>query len=100
MSETLSALLARWRAGEPEAAEQVMARVYPELRRLAAHYFRPEAPGHTLQPTALVNELFLRLSSGEPVAWRDRAHFFAVAAPADAAHPHRPRPAAARAETS
>ncbi len=80
MAETLNALLGRWREGDHEAGKQVMTLVYSELRRLAAYYFRQEAPGHTLQPTALVNELFLKLCSGEPVQWQDRTHFFAVAA--------------------
>ena len=80
MAETLNTLLGRWREGDREAGDRVMTLVYSELRRLAAYYFRREAPGHTLQPTALVNELFLKLSSGEPVQWQDRAHFFAVAA--------------------
>ena len=57
-----------------------MTAVYPDLRRLAAHYLRHERPGHTLQPTALVHELYLRLPSGEPVECRDRAHFLALAA--------------------
>lgn len=80
MAETLNTLLGRWREGDHEAGERVMTMVYSELRRLAAYYFRQEAAGHTLQPTALVNELFLKLSSGEPVQWQDRTHFFAVAA--------------------
>lgn len=80
MAETLNTLLGRWREGDREAGDQVMTLVYSQLRRLAASYFRWEAPGHTLQPTALVNELFLKLSSGESVQWQDRAHFFAVAA--------------------
>ena len=80
MAETLNTLLGRWREGDQEAGKRVMALVYAELRRLAAYYFRQEAPGHTLQPTALVNELYLKLSSSEPVPWQDRTHFFAVAA--------------------
>ncbi|MBI4472131.1 MAG: sigma-70 family RNA polymerase sigma factor [Acidobacteria bacterium] len=54
--------------------------IYAELRRLAAYYFRNERTGHTLQPTALVNEVFIKLSEGKPVQLHDRAHFFAVAA--------------------
>lgn len=80
MAESLSTLLRRWRAGDQAAGEQVMALAYPELRRLAAHFFRHEPPGHTLQPTALVHELFLKLAAGAPVEWQDRAHFLAVAA--------------------
>ena len=52
----------------------------PELRRIAAGYMRKEHPGHTLQATALLNELYLRLIGGAVVEWRDRAHFLAVAA--------------------
>lgn len=80
MPETLETLLMRWRDGDRGAGERVMTLVYAELRRLAAYYFRKEPSGHTLQPTALVNEVFLRLSSGAPVQWQNRAHFFAVAA--------------------
>jgi RNA polymerase sigma-70 factor (ECF subfamily) len=80
MSDTLETLLRRWREGDRAAGDRVMAMVYSELRRMAAYYFRSERPGHTLQPTALVNELFLKLSSGELVQWQDRAHFFSVAA--------------------
>lgn len=59
-----------------------MTTVYDELRRLAAHYMRQERPDHTLQATALVHELYLRLFQSEPVEWQNRAHFFAVAAQA------------------
>lgn len=54
--------------------------VYSELRRLAAHYLRGERPGQTLQPTALVNEAYLRLRKDRPERWQNRAHFCAVAA--------------------
>jgi RNA polymerase sigma factor (TIGR02999 family) len=80
MQQKLDDLLAQWRSGDREAGERIMTLVYSELRRLAAYYFRTESPGHTLQPTALVNEVFLKLCSGEPVQLKDRAHFFAVAA--------------------
>ena len=80
MQETLETLLGRWREGDREAGDRVITIAYAELRRLAAYYFRRESSGHTLQPTALVNEVFLKLSSGEPVQWQNRAHFFAVAA--------------------
>ena len=76
----LTALLTLWREGDREAGNQFVAAVYPDLRRLAAHYLRDERPGQTLQPTALVHELYLRLFSGEPLSLQDRAHFFAVAA--------------------
>lgn len=80
MAETLDTLLQRWRGGDRSAGERVVVIAYDELRRLAAYHFRHERAGHTLQPTALVNEVFLKLSSGAPVEWQDRAHFFAVAA--------------------
>jgi RNA polymerase sigma factor (TIGR02999 family) len=57
-----------------------MTAAYEHLRRLAGHYLRNERPGHTLQPTALVHELYLKLFSQESVDWQNRAHFFAVAA--------------------
>src|SRR5262249_46849485 len=63
-----------------QAASQLMDLVYVELRRLAATYMRSERPGHTLQPTALVHEAYLRLLGNQPVDWRNRAHFLAVAA--------------------
>lgn len=54
--------------------------VYDELRHVAAHHMKRERPGHTLQPTALVNEVYLRLVAGESVDWQNRSHFFAMAA--------------------
>jgi RNA polymerase sigma-70 factor (ECF subfamily) len=78
--QELTTLLTRWREGDREAGNQFVAAVYPDLRRLAAHYLRDERLGQTLQPTALVHELYLRLFSGEPLSLQDRAHFFAVAA--------------------
>jgi RNA polymerase sigma factor (TIGR02999 family) len=71
--------LINWRQGDQHAGEKLMSVAYDQLRRLAAHYFRQEPRGHTLQATALVHELYLRLFSGEPVNWQNRAHFFAVA---------------------
>ena len=78
--EPVTSLLVHWRSGNAEAAEKLVATVYNELRRLAAHYLRDERRDHTLQPTALVNEMFVRLFQSEPVDWQNRAHFFAVAA--------------------
>jgi RNA polymerase sigma factor (TIGR02999 family) len=80
MQTTIEILLKRWRDGDHKAGEQVVEHVYADLRRLAAFYFRQEAAGHTLQPTALVHEVFMRLCAGRPVEWENRAHFFAVAA--------------------
>ena len=79
MPGTLDILLRRWREGDESAQAEVVDRLYSELRRLAAHHFRHERPDHTLQPTAIVHELYLKLFSGEPVKWQDRGHFFAVA---------------------
>ncbi|HEY6340680.1 MAG TPA: sigma-70 family RNA polymerase sigma factor [Bryobacteraceae bacterium] len=79
-SQNLTGLLHRWRDGDKEAGNQLMAVLYPDLRRLAAHYLRQERPGITLQPTVLVHELYLKLFSGEPIQWQDRAHFVALAA--------------------
>ena len=77
----VTVLLQNWRQGDQSALGQVAAIVERELHRLAASYLRRERPGHTLQPTALVNEAFLRLvgqSSGPD--WESRSHFVAIAA--------------------
>jgi RNA polymerase sigma factor (TIGR02999 family) len=79
-SRGVTELLVRWRAGDEQAREEVMALVYDELRRRAAAYLRRERAGHTLQPTALVNEAYLRLVGQDRVAWQGRAHFMAIAA--------------------
>jgi RNA polymerase sigma factor (TIGR02999 family) len=69
--------------GDPRAAEQLLPLVYDELRRLAAIKIAREAPGHTLQATALVHEAYLRLAGGgQPQDWNSRGHFFAAAAEA------------------
>jgi RNA polymerase sigma factor (TIGR02999 family) len=67
-------------AGESKAAEELLPLVYDELRRLAAHKMAHEAPGQTLQPTALVHEAWLRLSHQSRSAWKNREHFYAIAA--------------------
>ena len=72
-------LLQAWRRGDALAFEKLTPMVYHELHRLAQSAFRREQPGHTLQPTALVHEAFLRLV-GADVDWQNRAHFFALAA--------------------
>jgi RNA polymerase sigma factor (TIGR02999 family) len=76
---TITQLLQGWRAGDAAAGEQLAPLVYDELHRLASRLFRGERPGHTLQPTALVNEAYARLVAVD-VDWRDRAHFYALAA--------------------
>jgi RNA polymerase sigma factor (TIGR02999 family) len=69
--------------GDPNAAEQLLPLVYEELRRLAAHRLAGEGPGHTLQPTALVHEAYLKLVGPDPQQpWNGRVHFFAAAAEA------------------
>ena len=72
--------LIAWSDGDPQALEGLMRIVYKELRRLANHYLRAERPDHTLQPTALVHEAYLRLTGQNQVRWQNRAHFFGVAA--------------------
>ena len=76
----VTALLRAWRQGDHDAFGQLTPLVYDELRRRARHYLRGERPNHTLQPTALVNEVYLRMVKIDQVDWHDRAHFFAVAA--------------------
>jgi RNA polymerase sigma factor (TIGR02999 family) len=76
----ITALLRDWSGGDHEALERLMPAVYGELKRLAASYLRSERPGHTLQPTALVHEAYLRLQGQRSVAWSNRAHFFGIAA--------------------
>src|SRR5947208_3666520 len=79
-SPAFTRLLLEWRSGNEQAARQLFTAAYSELRRLAAWHMQKERPSHTLQPTALVNELYVKLFAGEPVDWQNRAHFFAVAA--------------------
>jgi RNA polymerase sigma-70 factor, ECF subfamily len=73
-------LLNAWGQGDAHALEQLVPLVESELRRVAYAYLSREAPGHTLQPTALINEAYMRLMEWKTVDWRNRAHFFAVAA--------------------
>src|SRR5256885_3720522 len=69
-------------SGDAKAADQLLPLVYDELRKLAAHKMVNEAPGHTLQPTALVHEAWLRLVGSKEQTWQNRAHFFGAAAEA------------------
>ena len=73
-------ILLNWRAGEADAAARLMPLVYEELRRLARDYLRRERGDHTLQPTALVHEAYLRLVDDSRVNWQNRAHFYGIAA--------------------
>jgi len=75
-------ILERVQQGDPKAAEELLPLVYGELRKLAAAKMAHEAPGQTLQPTALVHEAWLRLTAEENVKWDGRAHFFSAAAEA------------------
>jgi RNA polymerase sigma factor (TIGR02999 family) len=81
MSE-VTRILDRAQQGDPKAAEELLPLVYAELRKLAAHKMANEAPGQTLQPTALVHEAWLRLVGSEQKSWQNRAHFFGAAAEA------------------
>jgi RNA polymerase sigma-70 factor, ECF subfamily len=78
-SETVTEILSSWREGDAAAQHRLMPVVYEELHRLAERNLRRERSDHTLQPTALVNEAYLRLVQAD-VEWDDRAHFYAVAA--------------------
>ena len=73
-------LLVDWQHGDKAALDQLMPLVYRELRKLAASYLRSERRDHTLQPTALIHEAYLRMVEGETPEWKSRAHFFGVAA--------------------
>src|SRR5215470_10357429 len=76
--EDITDLLQAWRGGNQTALEQLIPIVHTELHRLAGRYMANEQPGGTLQTTALVNELYLRLVDVRRTAWKDRTHFFAV----------------------
>jgi RNA polymerase sigma-70 factor (ECF subfamily) len=78
----ISQLLQQWAAGDAQAREDLVPLVYQELRKRAAAYLRRERRDHTLQPTALVNEAYVRLMGQERVTWVNRAQFFGVAAQA------------------
>jgi len=80
--KSLTGLLQAWGKGDLDARDRLLPIVYDELRRQAAHYLRRERAGHTLQPTALVHEVYLRLAGPRRVPWRSRAEFFAAAAQA------------------
>ncbi|HUQ31154.1 MAG TPA: sigma-70 family RNA polymerase sigma factor [Pyrinomonadaceae bacterium] len=79
-SHDLTRLLQDWSGGDEKAAERLMPLVYEELRRVAGAYLLRERADHTLQPTALVNEAYLRLVDQSRVSWQNRHHFFGIAA--------------------
>jgi RNA polymerase sigma factor (TIGR02999 family) len=76
----ITALLKAWRGGDKEALEELMPLVYAELRAQARRYLRHERSGGMLQSTALVHEVYLRLTKAQDVDWHDRVHFFALSA--------------------
>ena len=80
LSKQVSELLASWNNGDAKAREALMPLVYDELRKLAASHLRRERNDHTLQPTALVHEVYLRLAEQKNVQWQDKSHFFGVTA--------------------
>ena len=80
VTHEVTRLLAEWRNGAERAEAQLMPLVYGELRQLAAAYLRGERQGHTLQPTALVNEAYLRLVDQSTPDWQSRSHFYGIAA--------------------
>jgi len=79
-SQEFTQLLINWRNGDKSALDKMTPVVYDELRRLARHFLAAERPDHTLQPTALVHEAYLRLVDQHAVDWQNRAHFLGVAA--------------------
>jgi RNA polymerase sigma factor (TIGR02999 family) len=76
----VTGLLRAWGEGDTKAGDRLMPLVYAELRKRAAAYLRRERPGHTLQPTALVHEAYVRMAGQDRAAWKSRAQFFGVAA--------------------
>jgi RNA polymerase sigma-70 factor (ECF subfamily) len=79
-SSQITGWLADWRAGDERARDRLFAVVHPQLRALAMRLLQRERRDHTLEPNAVVNELYLRLIGGAPVSYQDRVHFFAIAA--------------------
>lgn len=79
-SNQVTQLLLDWSKGKREALNELMPMVYQELRKLASGYLRSERPDHTLQPTALIHEAYLRMIGHDMPEWQSRAHFFGVAA--------------------
>jgi RNA polymerase sigma factor (TIGR02999 family) len=78
--ESITQLLVDWSYGDQKALDRLMPLVYSELHRLASNYLRRERPSHTLQPTALVNEAYLKLIDQKNAKWQNRAQFYGVAA--------------------
>ncbi len=76
----ITGLLHKWRDGSREAENELFALVLPNLRRLARHFMRGERKGHTLQPTELVNQIYMRMVAAKDRDWQNRQHFYAIAA--------------------
>jgi RNA polymerase sigma factor (TIGR02999 family) len=76
----VTGFLAKISRGDDSASAALLSMVYEELRALAGFYFKRQHAGHTLEPTALVHEAFIKLVGSERAGWKDRAHFFAIAA--------------------
>lgn len=76
----ITVLLREWSAGKPEASDRLFELVYPQLRRIAGALFRGERPEHLLQPTSVVNELFLKLVRQRSLRFEDREHFYSLSA--------------------
>ena len=76
----ITQLLRQWGTGDRQAEDRLFELLLPDLRKIAGRCFRGERPGHTLQPTALVNEAFLRLAKNKNIEWQDRGHFLAISA--------------------
>lgn len=81
-SASITQLLLRWRDGDPTALDELTPLVYQEMHQFARYYMGRERIGHTLQASALVNEAYLRLVDHKGIRWKNRAHFYAVAAQA------------------
>lgn len=79
-AQDITEILHSWSSGNRDAADELFPLVYDELRRLAQSYLRQERSGHTLQPTALVHEAYLRLVDQTRVNWQNRSHFYGIAA--------------------
>ncbi len=77
---TITELLVQWRKGDQTALDALLPQVYDQLRRIARRYLRSERPDHTLEPTALVHEAYLRLVDEKTVDWQSRAHFYGIVA--------------------
>ena len=79
-TQEITGLLQAWSQGDAHASERLLPLIYEPLRRLAHQYMRSERRDHTLEPTALVHEAYLRLTGGAAVDWQGRAHFYSLAA--------------------